>query len=84
MKNSFNKMDFIDKKEKLADMIENYISEKIKSEELNDFLEKLSADEDIKKKELLINIITELKQYLSELSRKELKQRILMIRSYLE
>lgn len=77
-------MDFIDKKEKFADMLEGYTVQTVNETELMNYLEELSSDDEIKGKELFMNIITELKKYLPELSKKELKQRVLLIRSYLE
>lgn len=77
-------MDFIDKKEKLADLIEEYISEDEKEEELTSYLEEIKSDDDFKDKELFQNIIGELENHLHELSRKELKQRVLLIRSFIE
>lgn len=76
--------DFIDKKEKLADLIEEYIENSEKEQELISYINELSQDEDFKGKELFRNIFTELNKYLPELSRKELKQRVLMIRGFLE
>lgn len=77
-------MDFIEKKEKLADLIEKYIENQENKEELMQFIKELSENEDFKNKELFKNLFNELNQYLPELSRKELKQRVLLIRSYLD
>lgn len=76
--------DFVDKKERLADLIEEYIQNKEMKNDLISFVNELSKDEDFKEKELFKNIFKELNQYLLELSTKELKQRVLMIRGFIE
>lgn len=75
---------FVDKKEKLADLIDGYIDDNSKSDELLKFVDELRYDEDFRDKELFRNIFREIREYLSELSVKELKQRVLMIRSFME
>lgn len=77
-------MDFVDKKEKLADLIESYLADDSKKDEVLNYVEELSKDSDFKDKELFMNLFGELLNYFNELSKKELKQRILMIRTYLE
>ena len=77
-------MDFVDKKEKLADLIEEYIEDPNKEEKLYSFLHEIEQDEDFRGKDLFENLFKELKEYLGELSRKELKQRVLLIRSYFD
>ncbi len=77
-------MDFIDKKEKFADMIEDYIASQISKEELISYIKEISKDSEFMSRSLFENMIKELTQYFDELSRRELKQRILMIRSYIE
>ena len=76
--------DFVDKKERVADLIEDYIQDDSKEKELLSFIHDLSIDDDFKNKELFHSIFKELSSSLSELSRRELKQRILMIRSFIE
>lgn len=77
-------MDFVDKKERLADLIEEYIEDREKEQELMQLMDELREDEDFKRKELFQNIFDELSKYLPDLSRRELKQRVLMIRTYLD
>lgn len=77
-------MDFVDKKEKLATLIEKYIDDSNSENELLTYIKELSEDSDFISKELFKNIFDELLKYLPELSRKELKQRILMIRGFIE
>lgn len=77
-------MDFVDKKEKLATLIEKYIHDSNSENELLTYIKELSEDSDFISKELFKNIFDELLKYLPELSRKELKQRILMIRGFIE
>lgn len=76
-------MDFIDKKEKFAELIEKFAEDNSKEKELLDLISEFKLDEDFKGKELFENLFNELTRYLSELSRKELKQRALMIRSFI-
>lgn len=79
-------MDFIDKKDKLADLVENYAREKT-PENLNllfDLIDELKFDDDFKSRELFTKLFDELKRFSEELSSRELKQRSLIIRSYLD
>ena len=78
------KQDFIDKKENLADLIEGYMVDNQKEKELLEMVNELSDDNEFKNKDLFRSIFVDLIKYLSELSRKELKQRVLMIRSYID
>jgi len=77
-------MDFIDKKEKLADLIENYLLDSQKEKELLSYINELSVDEDFIGKDLFKNIFDELVRYLPDLSNKELKQRVLLIRGFID
>ena len=77
-------VDFIEKKEKLAKLIESYIENIEVEAELMSYINELSNDFEFREKELFVNICNELQKFLPELSRKELKQRVLMIRRYLE
>ena len=77
-------MDLFDKKEKLADLIEEYTSDESKESQLTDYVRECYDDPDFKDIELFRNILGELDKYLRELSRKELKQRVLLIRSYIK
>lgn len=77
-------MDFIDKKEKLADLIENYINQPETLQELKEYVLELEKDPEFKDKQLFTSIFADIRNYISELSRKELKQRVMMIRGFLE
>ena len=77
-------MDFIDKKEKLANLIEEYIEDSNKEALLIRYINELSNDFDFNQKDLFKNIFDEISKYLPELSHKELKQRVLMIRAFME
>ncbi len=77
-------MDFVDKKEKIADLIEEYISNDDKGAELIAYCIDMSIDDDFKGKDLFQSLLPELIKYLPELSRKELKQRVSMIRTFME
>lgn len=77
-------MDFVDKKEKLADLIEEYVENKEKEQTLIAYIHELSNDINFRDKELFLNMFSEFMKYLPELSRKELKQRVLMIRTFIE
>ena len=77
-------MDFVYKKEKIADLMESYIEDKSLRDDLMLNIDDLLQDEDFKSKDLFNSIFNEIKTSLEELSNKELKQRILMIRSFIE
>jgi len=77
-------MDFIDKKERIADLIEEYISNEGSGQELIDYCVQMSIDFDFKNKELFQNLLPEIIKYLPQLSRKDLKQRVSMIRTFME
>lgn len=76
--------DFVDKKERLADLIEEYMIDSSKESELLSLINEFSNDEDFRGNTLFKNIFDELARFLGELSNKELKQRVLMIRTYME
>ena len=77
-------MDFIDKKEELANIIEEYTKEPGNKEELLEYINNSLDDSDFKSKELFVSILNELNTYLDKLSNKELKQRVMMIRNYID
>ncbi len=77
-------MDFVERKEKLASLIEEFMEDNSKQNTLLDFIKELKQNSDFSEKELFRNLFSELEKYLSELSRKELKQRVLLIRSYID
>jgi bacterioferritin (cytochrome b1) len=76
--------DFIDKKELFADLIESYLVDSEKKEELKQRISEFKEDEDFKEKELFQSLFREIEEHIEELSRKDLKQRVLLIRSYLD
>ena len=77
-------MDFIDKKEKLADLIEKYIENNSAKDELKTYVLELEKDPEFKDKQLFRSVFADVKTYLEQLSRKELKQRVMIIRSFLD
>ena len=77
-------MDFFDKKEKICELLEGYLNNNIKETEVLEYIKELKVDSDFKDKELFSTIFNELLNFLPELSRKELKQRVLMMRSFIE
>ncbi len=77
-------MDFIDKKEQLADLIENYIQDKEKKGELLSYINELSNEKEFSSRQLFSTIFLELNSHLEELKTKDLKQRMMMIRSFIE
>lgn len=77
-------MDFIDKKEKLADLLEEYINNCNKKNELIDYVKDIKGDNNFQSKNLFLKIFSNIEKHLDDFSRKELKQRVLLIRSYLD
>ena len=77
-------MDFVDKKEDFANLLEQFNANEVSQEDVLSRVKEFSQDEDFKEKPLFENIFNELQEYIQDLSRKEIKQRILLIRSYLE
>jgi predicted transcriptional regulator len=77
-------MDFKKKKNKLIELIEKYIENKDFEKELLEYVNELKNDYDFGTKELFKKIFEEIEKYLPDLTRKELKQRILMIKDYEE
>jgi len=74
--------DFFDKKERFVSALENYLNDGDKEKLINKMNE-FKEDEVLMSKELIKNINEEILKYLDELSRKDLKQRILLVKSYL-
>jgi hypothetical protein len=68
--------------DKLVQAIENFIDDEHTINQLKDTLGELSFEVEFKKIDLFNNILNELNHSLNELSRKELKQRILLVRSF--
>ena len=77
-------MDFIDKKEKLADLLERYNEDKSILNELRDYAQDMKDDPDFTSRELFKKILTDIFLYINELSAKEIKQRVMMIRNYID
>ena len=76
--------DFIEKKEKLTELLEQYNNDNQTKNELINYVKELEQDSEFKDKELFISIFKDINTYLSELSSKEIKQRILLIRSFID
>lgn len=70
------------KKEKLVSLIESYIADSSKANELQYFVRELKMDVDFKGKDLFASIFHEFENHLKELTQRELKQRVLLIRSF--
>ena len=75
-------MSIKENQQKLAQAIENYVQDEHSINQLKTVLGELSFEVDFKKIDLFGNIINELNHSLTELSRKELKPRILLIQSF--
>lgn len=76
--------DFNIKKEKLVTLIESYIQNNNNSEQLKSYAISMRNDIDFRDKVLFTSICNEIEFHLSELSQRELKQRVLLIRSFME
>jgi hypothetical protein len=61
-----------------------YLENKDEEQDLIAYIHELSNDFEFKDKELFVNMFSELMKYLPELSRKELKQRVSLIRTFIE
>lgn len=70
------------KKEKLVSLIESYIADTNKDYDLLYYVHELKKDVDFKGKDLFASIFHEFENHLKELSQRELKQRVLLIRSF--
>ena len=68
--------------QRLALAIEEYVQDELKINQLKQTLSDLQFEEQFKKIDLFGNILNELNHSLNQLSRKELKQRILLVRSF--
>lgn len=79
-------MDFVDKKDRLAELVETYVRDKNDEnyQSLISFIDELSSDEDFNSKELFTKLFDELKRFSSDLTSRELKQRALMIKTYMD
>jgi predicted DNA binding CopG/RHH family protein len=66
----------------LAQAIENYVNDEHTKNQLMSTIQNLEFEKNFKSIELFNNVLKELKFSLDELSRKELKQRILLVRSF--
>lgn len=77
-------MNFIEEKEKLADTIEAVARGEESKENLFSLIEELKQEDSFKDKKLFTDTFNTLENHFEEFSRRELKQRALMIRSYIE
>jgi hypothetical protein len=75
-------MDVFEKKNKLVTLIENYISNPEETEELVSYVKELSTDPDFRDIPLFKSVFKDLTGDLSEVSRKMLKQTVLIIKDY--
>lgn len=76
-------MDFIDKKQKVAESFNLLITEEISREEFLEKVKEFSKDSELCSIKLFESIFQELLTNFDELSRKDLKQRKLMVESFL-
>jgi len=74
--------DFNNKKEKLVSLIETYISDNTIADELRAFAILIRSDVNFRDKALFVSICNEIEFHLKELTQRELKQRVLLIRSF--
>ena len=74
--------DFNSKKEKLVSLIETYISDNTIADELRAFAILIRSDVNFRDKALFVSICNEIEFHLKELTQRELKQRVLLIRSF--
>ena len=75
--------DLISKKKKIIELFDGYIIETI---QIDDFVQQISQfaqDNELQQIDLFKSILNEIVEYGHELSKKEIKQRKLMIESYL-
>ncbi|MFP4402432.1 MAG: hypothetical protein ACLFPL_04340 [Candidatus Nanoarchaeia archaeon] len=76
-------MDFVEKKQRVVDAFNKKITEEITKEEFLEIIQEFSNDGELTGVELFNSIFQELLVSFDELSRKDLKQRKLMIESYM-
>lgn len=75
--------DFISKKQLVVESFNNYLTQEISKEEFLDNINGFSQEHEFVQVDLFKSIFTEILQSIDELSNKELKQRKLMIESYI-
>ncbi|MCH8519606.1 MAG: hypothetical protein LAT82_02525 [Nanoarchaeota archaeon] len=75
--------DFISKKQHVVNRFNSYISQEIELEEFIDNINSFLQDYDLIQIDLFKSIFNEIVEYHQELSLKDIKQRKLMIESYI-
>lgn len=70
------------KKNNLINILENHINQESTKEEVISFINSIKNDQDLLNEELIKQIINEFLTSFEELSRKDIKQRILMLKTY--
>ena len=75
--------DSITKKSEVVNAFDNYITQEISREEFVSLIEKFANEEVLKGIELFQTIFKEISNYSEDLSIKEIKQRKLMIESFM-
>lgn len=75
--------DFISKKQEVTRAFDNYINQEISREEFISTISKYLQDPILSQVELFKKTIEEIIQYCDELSLKDIKQRKLMLESYI-
>ena len=83
MKEDFVSKDFISKKEEVVLCFNSYITQEIELKEFTDKIKFFLQDHDLIQIDLFKNIFNEIIEYHQELSLKDIKQRKLMIESYI-
>lgn len=68
--------------EQLIKILEKFVNNEINKEELLQNLNLIKKDESLLKEELIKQILEELENSIDEITRKEIKQRILMLKTY--
>lgn len=69
-------------KEKLIQSLEKFINQESSKEEILNNLNEIKINQELMNEELIKQIVLELLNSFDELSRKEIKQRILMLKTY--
>ena len=77
-------VDFMNKKEKLAKLLEQFNQNRQTKEELLSYTKELEEDSEFRNKDLFVGLFKDINNFLNELSQKDIKQRILLIRSFIE
>lgn len=75
-------MTLIEQQKKVIEILKQFNAQQISREDTLSQLEITISSQELRDKELFVNLLKEMKTYLGELTRKEIKQRILMVESF--